>query len=208
MATLPDIVPEVVHIRTWETFWSDKGGDPFRACTACSKPFGDQTPQYLIEKEYERREPGGEPCLVYELAMCESCVSDLEAAMFEAQGHASTVAASSRHELDELLDKRAAALLAGVRDTGKLDVREWISNCLLTGEPVSLLSRYRVIAHGFGHWMVMAAMPCVLSGEALRRLQDARPQEAVDAGRRFLDERLALSLPPGVLPVACNVIAG
>ena len=202
MATLPEIVPVVVHIRTWETFWSDKSGDPFSACTACSKPFGDQTPQYLIEKEYERHEPGAEPCLVYELAMCESCVSDLEAAMSEAQGPVGTVATSSRHELDELLDKRAIALLAGMRDTGKLDVREWISNCMLTGESVSLLSRYRVIAHGFGHWLAVAAMPCVLSGEALQRLQGARPQGAVDAGRRFLEERLATALPPGVLPGA------
>ena len=197
MSAPTEIQPEVVHVGTWDTFKSEATGEPFAACSACSQPFQEQEPLYLIEKEFERAQPNGPPRLVYEFALCDRCLSELEASL--SVGSRNHVAAFYHQRVN--LDARASTLLAGMRNARTLDIHDWVSRCMFTGEAVETLPRYRIIAQGFGHWLPMAAMPAALSDTAVNLLHSGLSAKSIEAGRRFAADRLGF-VPQGRRSVA------
>lgn len=194
---MPDLQPEIVHIAMWDTFKSERTGQAFSACSSCAQPFQNAEPHYLIEKEFERATLDDPPRLVYEVAVCETCIGELESAI--SPEACEQIARFYQQKVD--LDRRAAKLLAHMRATKTLDLRDWIDRCMVTGAPIESLLRYRIIAHGFGQWMAMAAMPGLISAEALDVLLSGLSSASIQAGQAFAAQSLNIA-PPGGRPVA------
>lgn len=185
-----EIEPEIVHIETWDLFTSTLTGESFKQCTSCETIFKNDHPSYLIQKAFERHNPGDTAQLVYEFVLCESCLAVLESDFsIESKEHISRFYSE---KVD--LDKRATKLLAVVEEEKRLDIRQWTNRCMVTGRPTEELLNYQLLAHGFGHWLAMTSMPCVLSGEAVDELHSSLSQHTTDSCRRFSKDRL--DLPP------------
>ena len=142
-------------------------------------------------------EPADPPRLVYESALCDRCLSELESL----RSAASREHVAGFYSQRVNLNARALTLLAEMREARTLDVRDWVSRCMYTGEAVESLPRYRLIAQCFGHWMSMAAMPAALSDTAINSLHAGMSEQSIEAGRRFASDRLGF-VPPGRRSVA------
>ena len=173
-----EIQPEIIHIQTYDVFTPSGERDWFDQCTVCDTRFKNDSPQYVIEKEFQRSLPSDEPELIYELALCQRCLSEQDSSYSnESREH---IARFYSEVVD--LDRRASELLQEMREEKRLDIRRWIGQCAVTNQPIEKALRYRLMAHGLGQWLAMAAAPLVLSGSALEQFQSGLSDQTNEVG--------------------------
>ena len=145
-------IPKLLH--------THESGEPFRECIICNRDLMKGGTTYFIEKAF-RQYPGyGARDVVFEYAMCIRCVEsmrkDLSKESLQRLQKYFTSKIDPHQQVERLLRY----------DEKEID--PWISQCLITGEPVKGLEEYVVCAHCNGNNLSLSFMPpYVISGKAM-----------------------------------------
>ncbi len=76
----------------------------------------------------------------------------------------------------------------------EIDIENWLSNCLITGQPKDKLEEYQLYAHCCGDKMVCSEMPYMISGQVLYEVGELLSSKSRDELDGFKDE--FFGLPP------------
>ncbi|PEN14152.1 hypothetical protein CRI94_03680 [Longibacter salinarum] len=184
------IEPLAVPVDTWDLFTPSDENDRFESCRACGRSIKKDTPQYVIEREFTRTEPGAPAELAYEFTICESCLADQDASYSpDSQEH---IAQFYSDVID--LNVRAEQLLADTSSDEIPNIDAWVERCAVTGMSVEDATRFRVMAYAVGEWLLLAGMPVVMTETALERLESGLSDTTKERARTFATD--ALHLPP------------
>lgn len=191
--------PLAVPIDTWDLFTPADDRVRFDACRACDQPIEEESPQYVIERQFQRPDPGAPAEVVYEFALCESCLADQDASYSpSSQQH---IAQFYSDVID--LNVRGDQLLAEAEDGEIPDIRRWVDACAVTGTPTAETDRYRLMAYAFGEWLLVAGTPVVMSEAALNRLDEGISQDTRERARNFAVNQM--NLPPEAFNVTPGI---
>ena len=163
-------IPEVFHCQ--------KTGSRFDHCLVCDTLFGPGT-VYMIEKAIR----GGE--ILYEYALCINCY----------QAFLDDMSTSSRQAVDKYFDQRVefdlrhVELMAIAPDR----VEPWISECVVSRQPIELESEYQVFAFCRGPSLIMNYYPYAIGGTAVDDLLKLLSPKTRDETDRFIEDHLGLS---------------
>ena len=183
MPLFPRFLPLAEHPR----FHSDATGRPFERCLVCETAFLDAPDlEYMIEKAYRRRPDLDAEELIFEYAICMTCLDVMEAAFSEAsqahieQFYADRVDFEARFEL--------------FMQAAPPDPADLADACAVYGTPVAELEEYQLIAQARGGWLELGALPAVIGGAAIDELAEGLSAQTLGEARRFRDD--FLGLPP------------
>ena len=137
-----------------------ESGEPFRECIICHRDLMKNGTSYFIEKAF-RRYPGyAAQDVVFEYAMCTRCVEDMRKELSKESLQRLQEYFSSKVDPQQQVER-----LLRYDET---NIDPWISQCLITGEPVKAMEEYVVCAHCNGTSLSLSFMPpYAISGKAM-----------------------------------------
>jgi len=152
---------------------------PFTKCTVCEAPLDEDGTQYLIHKAFHREE------VIFEYALCLPCRARMQ----------EELSAESIERINAYMDQydmeaRSEEMLV---DRGP-DVSAWLSNCLITGRPVSEADEHHIYAFCDGPDLVFSGLPLAIIGDVNEELNELLSQKTRDRLDGFVDEQFGL--PP------------
>lgn len=169
-------------------FQSTETGRPFERCAACDRYLLDDNAQYVIEKAF-RAYPGFDAReTVFEYALCTDCRDELMS------GFSDESSRRLRAYFDSHIDLEARRKrLVGSGET-ETTLESWLSECVVTGEPVAEMDEYQVYCECLGPNMLYTFAPFVIGGRAMDEVADLLSNQTLDELNGFADD--ILGLPP------------
>ena len=152
---------------------------PFSKCTLCEEPLLEDGTQYLIHKAFHREE------VIFEYAMCLPCRAKMQEEL-----SAESIERINNYMEQFQIEKREEGLM---RDHGP-DVSEWLSHCLVTGQPIAEADEYHYYAFCDGPDLVFNGLPLALAGSVDEQLNELLSKKTRDRLDGFVDEQFGL--PP------------
>lgn len=174
------------HIDIPKAFYSDETGAPFQECLGCNLNLLDSGTDYLIEKAYRRYPKYGTQDTVFEYAMCFDCVLKIQEAM------SAESTQRVRAYFDQHVDLFARDEALGNKDV--VNIKDWLSNCMVKGQPVSAMTEYQIYGHCVGGKLQMTMLPYAIGGEAIDEISNLLSNKTIDEIDGFMDEHFGL--PP------------
>ncbi len=138
-------------------FHSVYADGPFRECLICSRPLGDPTSQYYVEKVYRGTE------VILECAICMGCMHDMQS------------------EFSQESKERLEAFGRGIGATGHSFAR-----CDLCGAKRATLGEFNLICGCLGPWMIQKAI-FILCGVCVEKIQALLSKKTRDVHGDFVD---------------------
>lgn len=178
-----------------EAFYSSETGAPFETCADCGCSLLEDDTQYLVEKAIRRFKPYGSKDVVFEYALCLSCYEGVYQALSQVSRERIDTYFSEQVDVEE----RARALLADLRPGAEPDLRRWLGQCVVTGQPAGELDEYQMVCHCSGRQAVVTHVPCLISGVAVDEMAALLSDETLDELGRFRDR--ITDLPPELAPI-------
>lgn len=170
-----------------KVFYSSKTGKAFQWCTMCEKNLLKNETTYVIEKAFSQDLKNGKREMIFEYAICTEC-------------HEKISADFSKKSMERLqmyfqlyvdFDKRNEELF---NKNESLDLKDWISSCIISGKPVSELKEFQIAASFRGDSIVYGGLPFALGYEAADELQELLSKETKEILEGFKD----YAFPPDV----------
>lgn len=166
-----------------DPFLNSETGRPFETCLMCGLSVSDK--QHVIEKVIRNYPTMGTTEVIFEYAMCLECAGKMHFELSE----------ESRARVTQYLSNH----IVKREFYSEKDLTSAISNCAITGNPLSESSEYTVYAFCNGNQMVLGEFPYALSEAAqdeIMKLLSAKTLEVMDdfIGNHF-------SGPPEVMDI-------
>lgn len=182
----------IVSIPIPEPFRSDETHDFLRQCMVCEKELIESGSQYLIEKSFVR--PLGVDLheTLFEYAICMDCALQMRQQLSKA----------SLERMDQFMQEGMQhdprQLPEYLADPAQLE--QWLSACAFSGQQVSELQEYQIMAVCQGDQMMVAPdaahqrMPLLIGGPTMDKLVALLSEETKEELDRFRD--LMGGVPP------------
>jgi len=183
---LPDLIISHEFSRIPPRFYSDATGKPFETCLVCGRGLLEPGIQYVIEKAIRNYDNFGTKDTIFEYAMCFSCMDAYRANLSEESNR--RIDAYLAQNVD--LVKRRHAFM----EAENLDVADWTSNCVVTGQPAGRCQEYQIYCQCDGGNMLFTYMPFMISGEVMDDVVLLLSEKTLGEIGGFMDEYF--DLPP------------
>ena len=172
-----EVSPNYIEVPVQFHSFMEEG--PFSKCTLCEEPLLEDGRQYLIHKAFHREE------VIFEYAMCLPCRAKMQEEL-----SVESIERINNYMEQFQIEKREEGLM---RDHGP-DVAEWLSHCLVTGQPIAEADEYHYYAFCDGPDLVFNGLPLALAGSVDEELNELLSKKTRDRLDGFVDEQFGL--PP------------
>lgn len=156
---------------------------PFQECGICNRNLRDNNLAYLIEKAFRRFPENGGEELLFEIAVCHGCASEMRTQLSE----------DSRSAVNQFFYNEFMTRLQELRNA---DDDYLMSHCMITGKPLQEMQEYQIYAHCQGNMMADHGAAYILSGEVIEQIQELLSEETRDQLSKFNDDHLGT--PPEI----------
>ena len=173
---------EDYYIEIPERFYSDTEGKPFENCQVCGKYLLDEGTSYVVEKALKNYEGHNFYSTLFEYAICTDCHGTLQKGM-----SAKSIESLQQYYMKIMAEKGDQPVMINLSD---FKLNDWLSNCFFTGDPVSEMNEYQVIAQFKGTKMVMNAPPIIVGEAAMEEMSTLLSDQTIDEMNRFKKEFL------------------
>lgn len=169
--SLPELGPITQYIRVPKTFRSSETGKPFDHCLVCNKfLLKDGTP-YMIEKAIRQYAGHNVKDVIFEYALCMSCMETLNASISE-ESKQRINAYFARHS--RLVERREKLLQ---RKT--LRIQPWINRCVIKNTPITKSPEYQLVGQCDGKHLLFTYAPFALSLEAMDEISSLMSEKTL-----------------------------
>lgn len=158
-------------------FYSDADDKPFENCQVCNKYLLDEGTSYVVEKALKNYEGYDFYTTLFEYAICTDCHTALQQAMSD-----ESLQNLQHYYMKVMVEKGKEPIVINLSDF-KLD--EWLSNCFFTGEPISEMKEYQVVAQFSGNKMVMNMPPIIVGEAAMEAMSELLSNQTIDEMNGF-----------------------
>lgn len=149
----------------------------------CQKELIQSQSEYLIEKAYKRFPDTGAEELLFEIAICMECATNMRAQLSK----------ESLSNIQQFFFRKGLERRQALQDPEGF-AEDPLRECLLSGKPVSNMKEYQVYAHCRGDEVARDGGYYMLSDEIIEEMQSLLSQQTRDELQRFSDENLGM--PP------------
>lgn len=170
---MPQNLQEIPQI-----FHNSETGAPIERCLMCDTYLLDDK-EYIIEKAMVNYPGTGTTDLIWEFAMCMSCM-DSVMSEYSKESHQ----AMNEYFMDNMNLARQNQL---ARD-GNFDADEWLKSCLITGKTKNECSQFQLTVQCKGAKAIFNRTPFMISDEAMDVVTQLLSNETIDAMNKFRDE--------------------
>ncbi len=143
-------------------FYSSETGKPFEYCIACERDLLNSDADYVVEKAVKQFKDYDASDVVFEYAMCSKCYMEI----IESFSEASLQKMSAYFEMHVDFEKRRQQLL----NKDSLEIKDWLSHCLVKGTPRNEMSEYQICAQCNGDRLSLFYLPFMIGFEAMDEL--------------------------------------
>ena len=166
-----------------EKFHNSLTDHPFEHCKMCKKELLESKSEYLIEKAYRRfKDDKGEE-LLFEVAICLECATNMR----------STLSKESVSNIQSFFFRKAMERRATMADPAGF-MGDPLRECLLNGKPLEDTEEYQIYAHCRGYQISIDGGYYMLSDEIIEKIQSLLSKETKDELQRFSDDNFGI--PP------------
>lgn len=182
----PFVNPKSIEIP--KEFHSFDTGKPFCNCVVCEKDLFEPGTHYFVEKAIKKYPNSSATDVIFEYAICLECAMEMR----------ETLSKESMESIDNYFDSRVNLLSRWKNLTrdNKYDIKDWISNCLITGKHIDELNEYQIYAHCEEDRMLFSLMPYIVSGEVIEEVSELISQKTKDELDGFMGKYLGP--PPSI----------
>ena len=160
-----------------EKFHNSLENQRFTHCKICDKELIQNEESYLIEKAYRRfPETGGEE-LLFEVAICMDCSTNMR----------NQLSKESLERISSFFQERALQRREALSNLSKDELME---TCLLSGQKIEEMENYQIYAHCRGDKIAPTGGVYMLGDTIIEEIQDLLSAETRDALNRFSDDHL------------------
>jgi hypothetical protein len=163
-------------------FFDSDSDRPFEKCLVCGCSLIDSGIDYMIEKAFRIHQSVQSRDLIFEYAICIDCYAVLWSSF--SKESISRIEAYFAERVD--FESRVRQL----RSENDTTVDKWISNCLITGEPVQNLKEFQIVAHCRHDRLVLDIGPYMVSGQVIDEVVALLSNKTLDDMNRFRDSFL------------------
>ncbi len=165
-----------------DRFYSDEDGKPFDHCKICGKYLLDNGTTYFVEKAMKNYEGYDFQTTLFEYAVCLDCHSTIQGSMSD-----ESINNLQQYYAKILADKGNQPI---VIDINNFDLDSWLSTCFFTGDPVSQMNEYQLVAQFNGDKMVMNTPPMIIGEAAMEQMAGLLSDKTTDEMNGFRDQFL------------------
>ncbi|MBO6537518.1 MAG: hypothetical protein JJ966_14950 [Balneolaceae bacterium] len=159
-------------------FHNSETGAPIERCLMCDTYLLDDK-EYIIEKAMVNYPGTGTTDLIWEFAMCMSCM-DSVMSEYSKESHQ----AMNEYFMDNMDFARQRALIK----SENFDPEEWMSSCMITGKPKNDCSQFQLTVQCKGDKAIFDRTPFLISDEAMDAVTELLSNATIDAMNKFRDE--------------------
>lgn len=163
-------------------FYSDEDGKPFDHCKICGKYLLDNGTTYFVEKAMKNYEGYDFQTTLFEYAVCLDCHSTIQGSMSD-----ESINNLQQYYAKILADKGNQPIVININNFN-LDI--WLSTCFFTGNPVSQMNEYQLVAQFNGDKMVMNTPPMIIGEAAMEQMAGLLSDKTTDEMNGFRDQFL------------------
>lgn len=161
-------------------FHSFETGAPFHQCMVCEKKLLEAGTPYLIEKAVKHYKAFETSDVIFEYAICVECGADMRS-QFSRDSLKKIEAYFSQHV--DLMKRREQLI-----EEEKLEVKDWVSTCVIKGTPIEDATEYQMCAHCDGDKLMFSVMPYAISGQATDEIMQLLSAETLDEMDDMIDQ--------------------
>lgn len=170
-------------------FYSDVSNRPFSTCLNCNRFLLDNNTQYVIEKAVRRYPEFDTTDTIFEYAICLQCHEEIMSVYSE-----SSLKNIQDYFLENVnFEERQQQIDAKAAD-GSFDIKDYTSQCIIKGTPLSQLTEYQIGCQCVGNKMVLSNMPFLIGNQAMDEISHLLSNKTIGEMDRFIDE--FFGLPP------------
>ena len=167
------------YVEIPEIFNSTATGKPFTTCADCDRDLIGNDLDYFIEKvvkhfpEYETND------IILEYAICLECHQKIRLSLSEKS------IARVENYFSENVDiyKRMRALTG----SETLDIKNWISHCMIKDIPKTELREYEIVGHFKGDRMTLSYLPGIISLQSMEEISELLSKKTKDELDGYMD---------------------
>lgn len=177
-------------------FHNSETGAPIERCLMCDTYLLDDK-EYIIEKAMVNYPGTGTTDLIWEFAMCMSCM-DSVMSEYSKESHQ----AMNEYFMDNMDFARQRALIK----SENFDPEEWMSSCMITGKPKNDCSQFQLTVQCKGDKAIFDRTPFLISDEAMDAVTELLSNATIDAMNKFRDEHFPppkTSAPYSAIVILC-----
>ncbi len=176
-------------------FFDSITGKPFQTCQVCQKQLLDTDSNYIIEKVFRKNIASGKIEAHFEYAICFDCAMKLTQSYSKESKE--NLERYFKENVQESLAQQAPVNLASERD-----IQEHLSNCSITGKPVTDLEEYQIVGQFNGSYINPNMAPFMIGAGAMDDVSDLLSEKTLDEIDDFTGKFLtSLSLNSGFLQI-------
>lgn len=146
---------------------------PFHQCTMCEKELLEDNSYYMIEKAFSQNVNTGEKEVIFEYAVCLDCHTKLSTDLSEK----SLERIKMYFDLYVDFEKRDEELISR---NEKVNVNDWIENCIISKKPVKNLKEFQVAAMCYKDKVMFGNLPFAIGFEAADEMQKLLSKQTKD----------------------------
>lgn len=143
-------------------FYSSETGEPFEHCMICERDLLNSDVDYVIEKAVKQFKDYDASDVIFEYAMCFKCYMEIMES-FSEESMQKMAAYFDKH-VD--FEQRRRQLM----DKDPIDIKDWLTHCLVKGTPRKELNEYQICAQCNGDRLSLFYLPFMIGFEAMDEL--------------------------------------
>jgi len=166
-------------------FYDSELDAPFQHCSMCEISLVEPPKTYVVEKAMKQYPGKGAQELVYEIAICQSCVEKSREAMSDV----------SMQKLMEYMQENGPKLQGLQQEIGgDEDSDRMMEVCRFTGKRREELNEYKIVALLHGNELPFYSSPYLVSGDVMEEIASLLSSQTRDELNRMRDQ--ILDIPP------------
>ena len=165
-----------------ERFYSDEEGSPFDHCKICGKYLLDHGTTYFIEKAVRNYNGYSFHTTIFEYAVCLECHNTIQGTMSQESVH------NLQQYYAKVMEQKGNQPI--VIDINHFDLDNWLSKCFFTGDDVSGMKEYQLVAQFNGDKMVMNTPPMIVGEAAMEQMAALLSEKTTEEMNGFRDQFL------------------
>ena len=166
-------------------FYDSEQDAPFQHCTMCEVSLTEPPKTYVVEKAMKQYPGKGAQELVYEIAICQSCVEKSREAMSD----------ESIQYLMEYMQENGPQIPGFQQGiSGESQPEDNLDACLFTGTKREQLKEYKIVALLRGNELPYYSNPYLVSGDVMEDIASLLSPKTRDELNRMRDQ--ILDIPP------------
>lgn len=174
-----DHLPEIPSI-----FYNSETKQPFTHCLICDCAVQEQADGYMIERAIRHYPEMQLENVIFEYAMCKSCVSKMQSELSDQTVLAISLYFMNAKRLKMRPDWTPERDEHNQVISPSFKVDEWVNECVIKGVPKADLTEYTVTASCIGNKIVPSILPYMVSGVAM----DEMAEHISNESRGFFDD--------------------